>query len=366
MKIGIDGSRAFIKRRTGIEEYSYQVIKNLRPWLNEDEVFLYVRHNQEVDFDLPENWKIKKLWFPRFWTQIRLSLEILLGSVDKLFVPAHTVPFVHPKKTVVVIHGLEYEFCPKAYSFLERIYMRFVIKNSCKWASKVVCVSENTKRDVMKLYGTEENKIEVVYEGYSGKDGASEGSGILGHASKEKCDIGAPYILFVGRIEERKNVKGIIEAFEIVKEKYGVEHKLVLAGKPGYGYGDIRKRIEISKFRNDVVEMGYVSDEEKWEILRCADVFVFPTFYEGFGLPILEAQNAFVPVVTSKVSSIPEVAGDAALYADPNDHHTIAENIYVLISNREAKEDMVRRGVENVKRFSWADCAKKLALMIKE
>ncbi|KKU55660.1 MAG: hypothetical protein UX75_C0003G0004 [Candidatus Moranbacteria bacterium GW2011_GWE2_47_10] len=361
MKIGIDGSRAFIKRRTGIEEYSYQVIKHLRPWLKEDEVSLYVRHNQEVDFDLPDNWKVKKLWLPYFSSQLRFSLELLLHSCDAFFVPAHTVPPIHPKNTTVVVHGLEYEFHPKAYSRWARFYMRTVIKNSCKWASRVVCVSENTKRDVMRLYGTSQEKIRVIYEGYSGKTAGHSEAGILGHVEKEKCDIGAPYFLFIGRIEERKNVKGIVEAFDIVKEKYGVAHKLVLAGKPGYGYGEIKERIGISKFKNDIVEMGYVSDEEKWEILRCADVFVFPTFYEGFGLPILEAQNAFVPVVTSKVSSVPEVAGDAALYADPKDHRSIAENMYVLISNRNAKEDIVRRGFENVKRFSWADCAKEIA-----
>ncbi|EKE10895.1 MAG: group 1 glycosyl transferase [uncultured bacterium] len=364
MKIGIDGSRAFIEKRTGIEEYSHKVIMHLRDRLADDEVILYIRHSQAVDFDLPNNWKIKKLRFPRFWTQVRLSLEMLFHPVDLLFVPAHTVPFIHPKKTVVVIHGLEYEFCPQAYSFLARVYMRFVIKNSCKWASKVVCVSENTKKDVMNIYGTAEDKIEVVYEGYSSKTEGIENLNIFGHAPKEDCDVKGPYVLFFGRIEERKNVKGIVEAFDILKKKYGAVQKLVLIGKPGYGYGEIKKRIGASEFREDILELGYVSDEKKWELLKCADVFVFPSFYEGFGLPILEAQNALVPVVTSKVSSIPEVAGDAVLYADPTDHQSLAENIHILISNKTAKDDIVRRGYENVKRFSWAQCAKDIATLL--
>lgn len=364
MKIGIDGSRAFIKKRTGIEEYSYQVIKHLIPWLEKDEVVLYVKKSQSVDFDLPKNWKIKKLWFPRFWTQLRLSLEMILHPVDELFIPAHTVPFLHPAKTTVVIHGLEYEIYPKAYSLLERVYMRFVIKNSCKWASKVVCVSENTKRDVMRLYGTAENKIRVIYEGYSGKVDGAESMNIFGYAKKESCEANKPYVLFVGRIEERKNVKGIVEAFDILKEKYGVNHKLLLVGKPGYGYESIKKRIGNSKFNKDILEMGYVSDDEKWEILKCAEAFIFPTFYEGFGLPILEAQNALVPVVTSRVSSIPEIADDAVMYADPTDHQSIAENVHVLLSNKIAKDDMVRRGYDNVKRFSWAECARDIAALL--
>ena len=109
MKIGIDASRAFFKQRTGIEEYSYQIIKNLRDKLDDHRVILYVRKNKNIDFDLPENWKIKAIKFPYLWTQIGLSLEVLFHPVDVLFIPAHVVPIVHPKNTFVTIHGLEYE-----------------------------------------------------------------------------------------------------------------------------------------------------------------------------------------------------------------------------------------------------------------
>ncbi|EKE15841.1 MAG: group 1 glycosyl transferase [uncultured bacterium] len=359
-KIGIDGSRAFIGKRTGIEEYSYQIIKHLRDFFVDDEIILYIRNSQEVDFELPKNWKIRKMRFPRFWTQIRLSWEMLFHSPDILFIPAHTVPFIHPKKTVVVIHGLEYEMYPQAYSLLERIYMRFVIKNSCRWADKIICVSENTKMDVEKLYGVDEKKIKVIYEGYNIFQD-------FDFSQKTSFDLDKikPYILFIGRIEERKNVKGIVEAFDFIKEKYGIPHKLLLVGKKGYGYEEAQKRIDISKYKEDIVEVGYVSEEEKYVFLKNAEVFVFPSFYEGFGLPILEAQNAFVPVVTSNVSSIPEVADDAVFYANPNNFEEIAENIYILISNREAKENIVKRGIENVKRFSWAQCAKEISELLK-
>ena len=186
--------------------------------------------------------------------------------------------------------------------------MRTVIKNSCKWASRVVCVSENTKRDVMRLYGTSQEKIRVIYEGYSGKTAGHSEAGILGHVEKEKCDIGAPYFLFIGRIEERKNVKGIVEAFDIVKEKYGVAHKLVLAGKPGYGYGEIKERIGISKFKNDIVEMGYVSDEEKWTLLGEARCLLFPIDWpKPFGLAMIEAMACGTPVLAYDRGAVPEV-----------------------------------------------------------
>ena len=181
MIIGIDASRAFIKNRTGIEEYSYQVIKHLVNELKGHEVVLYLRKNSanyEFDADarmidnvkLPANWKLKVIKWPRFWTQGGLSLEMLLNPVDVLFVPAHTVPFIHPENTAVTIHGLEYEFCSGAYSLWEKIYMRCSIKNSCRWAKTIITVSNNTRKDLVKLYGIDESKIKVIYEGCGSND----------------------------------------------------------------------------------------------------------------------------------------------------------------------------------------------------
>ncbi|MFZ3031470.1 MAG: glycosyltransferase, partial [Candidatus Moraniibacteriota bacterium] len=218
MQVGIDASRAFLKRRTGIEEYAYQAIKHLRDELPADaEVVLYVRKKcsyfrgrgyasvPEIDFELPKNWRVRAIWAPRFWTQIGLSLEVLLHTPDVLFVPAHTVPLIHPRKTVVTIHGLEYEYCKEAYSFWERVYMHYSIMLSCKVASTVICVSQNTKRDVMKLYKVAEEKIRVISEGYE--------SNVKNSPPKaDQSRAGKPYLLFIGRLEERKNVVRMIEA----------------------------------------------------------------------------------------------------------------------------------------------------------
>jgi glycosyltransferase involved in cell wall biosynthesis len=382
MIIGIDASRAFLRRRTGIEEYAYQTIKHLRTAIPEtDSVVLYVRKKltindgrlttelPEIDFDLPDNWRICALWAPRFWTQIGLSLEILLHTPDVLFVPAHTVPVIRPKKTIVTVHGLEYEFCPGAYSFWARLYMRFFIKYSCRVSDRVICVSENTKRDVIRLYGTSEEKIRVVYEGYGQGvgdrlQGIEKGRGV--GMTKPFTLTPNPYLLFIGRLEERKNIVRIIEAFEILKEKYQIPHKLVLVGKPGFGYERIRTKIQDSKFKIHIQESGYVSEEEKWELLRNADTFLFPTLYEGFGIPVLEAQAAGVPVVASDTSSLPEVGGEGAVYVDPLSAESIAEGIQKLLSDQAFRDGIIRKGLENVKRFSWYRCADGIAGLLKE
>ena len=522
MHIGIDASRAFLQNRTGIEEYAYRVIEYLRKEIPEEtKVALYVKKGarekaQSAEENVkcqmsnvkcfPKNWEIREISWNRFWTQGGLAWEMFRRPVDVLLVPAHTVPWVHPEKTVVVVHGLEYEFCPEAYAFFDRWYMRISIWLSCRWAWRVIAVSENTKRDLMRLYGVAEEKIRVIYEGYEVQKNfqfpisnfqsisndtipqclnGEENAGISDlKIQSSKIDLkfkiqNSKFLLFIGRIEERKNIVRIIEAFAMLKEKYHIPHKLVLAGKPGYGYRNIKYflpplrledstplplqqglpplrledstplplqqglpplRLEDStpplgqgrgsnvKCRDEIIELGYVSEEEKWELLSRADVLVFPSLYEGFGLPILEAQAAGVPVVTSNVSSLPEIVsfnfskllgkpprlegstplqrkttpprglgtppqrgidpdysppaegwhrGDgvvssfensdkvvSAVLVDPYDAGAIAEGIWSILSDNKKREQLVSLGHENVKRFSWEKCAREIAKVL--
>jgi len=370
MKIGIDASRAFQKDRTGIEEYSYQVIKHLVDKLDGHQVVLYTRnvkretHNDKKfpgDLEIPDGWKVKVINFPRFWTQMGLSWEMLARPVDVLFIPAHTVPIIHPRNTIVTIHGLEYEIMPKAYSFWQRFYMCVSIRSSCRWAKKIIAVSKNTKRDLMELYKVPEDKIEVIYEGVNREThNVKRETQELSIASGFK-----PYLLFVGRIEKRKNIEGIIEAYKILKEKYNISHSLVLAGKPGYGYKSIKQQAVSSKYKEEIIETGYITDEGKYSLLKNADVFLFPSFYEGFGLPVLEAQSVGVPVVTSNISSMPEVGGDSVAYCTPSEPVSIADAAYKLISNNEFRDGIIKKGRENVKKFSWDKCAEEIAKLLK-
>jgi glycosyltransferase involved in cell wall biosynthesis len=205
----------------------------------------------------------------------------------------------------------------------------------------------------MRLYGTQEEKIAVIGEGYQ-KDTISN--------FKFQISNSQPYVLFIGRIEERKNVVRIIEAFEILKERYQLPHQLVLVGKSGFGYRAINYKLEATSWKEDIIEKGYVTEEEKFELLRNADVFVFPSLYEGFGLPVLEAQAVGVPVVTSNTSSLPEVGGEGAIYADPLSSESIAKGIYtVLQMSEEEKGQLQKKGFENLERFSWEQCAQSVS-----
>ena len=354
MKIGIDASRAFGKERTGTEEYSYRLIKNLAMMdTSRHQVFLYARKNPLADFDLPDNFQLKIISTNRFWTQIGLASEMMMNKPDVLFVPSYAIPQIHPAKTVVTIHGLEYRCCPECYSLKERFILELNTRLSIKWASKIITPSESTKKDLVKFYKVNADKIKVIYHGVN-----SIKYQVLSIKRPNKENFS---ILFIGRLEKRKNLVNLIKAFKIFKESYKLQatsYKLILAGKAGFGFAEIKKAIQDSPYKKDIVLKNYVSEEEKGELYKNADLFILPSFYEGFGLPILEAMSYGIPVICSNTSSLPEAAGDAALLIDPNNPEEIAGAMNKVFSDDNLRKEMIEKGFENVKKFSWERCAR--------
>ncbi len=364
MKIAIDASRAFLHERTGIEEYSYQLIRHLRKPLAKQFVTLYLRRGTggNIDFELPKSWVVRELWAPRFWTYWRLSCALFFDKPEKLLVPGHVVPPIHPKATTSIIHGLEFELQPKSYSVYEKFSMRIGIKNSCKWSKNIICVSNNTKLDLINLYNVPKEKIRVVYEGVNqaSKENVEFDMKILHKYNIQK----QKYLIFIGRLEERKNISNIINAYEILRRHFGITEKLVLVGKGGYGWNKIASEIDMHPFRKDIIVTGFVSENIKWALFRNASVFVFPTLYEGFGLPVLEAQQLGIPVVTSNNSSLKEIAKTSAFLVDPIIASDIAEKINLLLTNKKARHDAITRGLKNIERFNWDRCARLVAKVL--
>lgn len=364
MKIAIDASRAALHERTGIEEYSYQIIKHLRVPLENHAVTLYVRRgtSDNIDFTLPSSWRIIELWAPLWWTYVRLSLALFFHRPDRLFVPGHIVPPIHPRHTTVVVHGVEFEKTPEAYSAKEIRHMRYGIQKSCHWARHIICVSNNTKRDIVDLYHVSKKKIRVVYEGVNPLRKISD-IRIANLLHDQKLQRGQ-YLLFIGRLEKRKNVVNILKAYEILREHFGITQKLVLAGKHGFGWEEIAQEIEQHDFSEDIILTGFVDEEMKWTLLTGAAAFVFPSLYEGFGLPVLEAQQVAVPVVTSHSSSLKEIGKTSTIQVDPALPAEIARGVYDVLSDNEKRHDIINAGNENLKRFSWERSAALTAKVI--
>ncbi|MCK4892199.1 MAG: glycosyltransferase family 4 protein [Candidatus Pacebacteria bacterium] len=354
MNIGIDASRAFIKKRTGTEEYSYQLIKNLtKVDTSSHQVFLYVKKKSKINFNLPKNFIAIKICYNKLWTQIGLSLEIKKNTVDVLFIPSHTIPIIHPKKTIVTIHGLEFKYYPTSYSFKEKLFLELNTFIAVKWSNKIIVPSESTKKDLIKFYKVDSDKIKVVYHGVS-----SIKYPVLSIKHNNQYSFN---ILFIGRLEKRKNLVNLIKAFDIFKKRYEIrdtKSKLILVGKKGFGFDEIKKTIQESPYRKDIILKDYVSEDEKNKLYKKADLFILPSLYEGFGLPILEAMSYGVPVVCSNSSSLLEVADEVALLINPNNIQEIANAMDKIFTDDNFREKMIERGLENVKRFSWKKCVR--------
>jgi len=395
MVIGINAVAAFKEPRTGVEEYTYQLIKHLT-MLEESKRHRFILYIQRTGRQrtTPQGQSFRKglslknsplsiikqlKWSWPMWTQVRLASEMLLHQPDVLFIPVHVLPLVHPQNSVVAIHGLEYEYYPKMYPWQHLRYLRWSTKYALKNARKIIAVSENTKKDLVELYGGKPEKIAVIHHGFFvNEQGLSLRDSPAGRVVLEGQSLKPPYILFIGRLEAKKNIQGLIKAFNLLKEKYQVPHKLVLVGPGGgqgqsFGYSPSREQGQSLGYSpcskgcirgtvpvlgsGQVIFTGYISEQEKWSLLKNADLFVLPSFYEGFGMPILEAQAAGCPVVTSNISSMPEVAGQGAILVEPKNIEQIAQAMYKVISDDKFKKDLVVKGYENIKRFSWSKCA---------
>jgi len=348
MTIGINASAAVKQPRTGVEAYVYQLIKGLAALgkSKKHRFILFSPRPNNFNFALPVNFKVKELnWAWPGWTQARLAGEMLVNQPEILFIPVHVLPMVHPRNSIVTIHGLEYEYFPEMYPKRQRAYLKWSAKYAVKNARKIIAVSENTKNDLINLYNVNPEKISVVYHGVESP----------GQIKEKKNELGE-YFLYLGRLEEKKNIIGLVKGFELFKKRYQAPHKLVLAGPAGFGYKKIKSKINQLKFKDDLIELGYVDEEEKWWLLKEASGFVFPSFYEGFGLPILEAQASGCPVITSNVSSLPEVTGDGGILIEP-EVEQICQAMYKIIDDADLKKRLIMLGRRNVKRFSWQKCA---------
>jgi glycosyltransferase involved in cell wall biosynthesis len=391
MIIGIDASRANKIQKTGTEWYSYYLIQELKKLDKKNHYFLYSKEPLRGALgDLPANFESKVLsWPPKFlWTQFRLSLEMFRNSPDLLFVPAHTIPLLHPRKTVTTCHDIGFERFPELYSNLELHYHRFGMRLAVKKAVKIIVPSEFTKKEMVEVYGADPKKFVVIYHGYDqevykireniplapftkGEFGGVATAAPLskGHVpsfvndrSRGIREITEPFILYIGRLEKKKNTAGLIETFNVIlrhsKHDIMKNLKLVLVGGPGYGFEEVKEKIKKYNLEDRVIMPGWLGGEELAVLLNAAELFVFPSFYEGFGLPILEAMACNCPVAASRLSSIPEVGGEAIEYFDPYNIQDMADKIAKVLLDKNRREELRKRGLERVKEFSWEKCAR--------
>ncbi len=392
MLIGIDASRAVVEKKTGTEHYSEQIIYNISKLDTKNQYILFSESaplKGSLLEKLPKNFSWRIIPFGYLWTQIRLSWEMQYWKkkLDVLFVPAHTIPLIHPKNVVVTIHDLGFEYFPKLYAqkpigpsnpiikFIFNIgarivtlgkygnsefdYHRWAMRHAVKNATTIISISKFTKKDIIDKYDAKEKQISVIYHGFDTSFYRPLDSSSNKKKSFARTNPYKPYLFFIGRIERKKNILRLLKAFSQLKTKQNIPQKLIMAGMPGLGYDEIKKYIsELPKeTKKDIIELGYTSQEDVEYFMQNAQAFIFPTLFEGFGMPILEAFTSEIPVVCSDTTACPEIAGNCAILIDPKSTKSIENGILKIINDETITKTLINCGKNRVKQFSWKKAA---------
>lgn len=365
LPIGIDASRAVLAQRTGTEHYSASLLRALSelPEARRCSVVLYANVVSEgtaverLGFDLPPSWRVRAMPFPRLWTHVRLSWEMLRRAPGGLFVPSHVVPLWYPRRTVVTVHDLGYIYYPQAHTRFSRLYLHLSTRFSAHAARRVIAISQATKRDLMKHYKVPPRKVRVIYHGRDPifvpvRDGQKL------RETAAKYGIEHPYCIHVGTLQPRKNLGLLIEAWERLRTMLESPPQLLLAGKRGWLYDDLLRDVQAKGLGELIKFADYVEREDLPALYSGALALTFPSLYEGFGLPPLEAMSCGTPVLASTASSVPEVVGDAAVMLNPHDSAAWADAVQLLSRDVALLESLSGKGLARAAQFTWERCAR--------
>lgn len=357
MKIGIDASKAAGAKKTGIDNTAYQIILGLQKIDKTNNYFLYTNKKIDPVLTKQKNFIERLIPFPKFWNRFRLPLALLKDKPDVFLELTANLPPAASKNSIVLIHDLAFKIFPEAYSSYELMLQEAAVNTAIKRAKKIIFSSKANYNDFLRYYKCPKNKVIVIPLAYN--------SLLKNSSIKSKLvDSRFPYFLYVGRIEKRKNVLNIIRAFNAFKNESKSKIKLLLIGKDGYGASTIREELNVSPFKKDILLPGYVSNDELSYIFSHAQALVYPSLYEGFGLPALEAMAYKVPVITSKVPTLEEVVGDAALLVNPLDEIDIANAMKKIVTDKKLRQELIKNGLLNIKKYSWDKTAKEFLKII--
>ncbi|MCC5646823.1 glycosyltransferase family 4 protein [Nostoc sp. CHAB 5824] len=382
LKVVIDATPVFPKP-TGVGFYVANLISSLNALQSQEEFQLGIAYQPGL-----KNWLLGKQAVPdclNHYSHVHILpiparvLNILLTStqVSNFFLCYFQNYFEQCFNYPTILHGTNYSVYPcnnshKVMNIYDLTFIKYPnyidsavktyiqrVKRCLQWTDLVLTISESSKKDIIDYLEVDPERVYVTplasryYPNY-----LYDKKNIQVLEKQVTYDFFKPYLLFVSTIEPRKNINTIISAFNLLKKKHKIEHQLILIGKKGWNYEPIFAAIENSCWSNQIHHLDYLSDELVALFYSKADVFVYPSHYEGFGLPVLEAMTLGAPVVSANTSSIPEVTGDAAILVDPNNPVQLAEAILKVISDSQVREELISKGRERAKLFSWERTAK--------
>jgi glycosyltransferase involved in cell wall biosynthesis len=364
MRIGID-ARMYSTEFTGIGRYVYELVKHLAEVDDKNEYVLFMNPTEYEKFD-PPNRRFKKVLVKAKHYSIREQLGYLRAlrkaKLDLMHFTHFNAPIFYRRPSIVTIHDLTLSFFPgkKMNSAFYRMAYNLVLKSAVRNAKKVIAVSENTKADLMDIAGTASSKIEVVYEGV-GEEFGPRGDKEFQEDVHRKYNITRDFLLYTGVWRGHKNLVNLIRAFALLREgPESFDLQLVITGEEDPYYPEVKRTVKELGLEHHVIYTGMVPEKELVALYQTATAYVFPSLYEGFGLPPLEAMRCGTPVIASKSSCIPEICGEAsALYFDPYDPQDICNSIQKVLLDENLRKELRECGLKHSLKFSWEKMAKK-------
>ena len=374
LKIGIE-ARALDAQKAGIGWYTHHLTQNLRRIAPENEYVLFRCGLPDRDSGAESGSRQRTARIPSFlprsmavtlWQNWILPRQVMEEKVDVLHCTDYLGSWLKPaKRLAVTIYDLCTFLHPRADTRLFRLKLWLLLPRTVKLADRIITVSESSRKALIQRFPSAEGKTVVIHAGVDASFQPLDRQQAIGQLQRN-YDAGERFILFVGTLEPKKNLPVLIQAYALLREKHGLPHKLLIAGKKGWMYQEVFDTTRELGLENDVVFAGYVPWERLPLLYNAAEVFVYPSLCEGFGLPPLEAMACGTPVITSNVASLPEVVGDAGIMTGPHDVSELAEAIASVLNDPIRQADMRERGLEQARQFSWEKAAKETLDVYKE
>ncbi|MBI4994522.1 glycosyltransferase family 4 protein [Candidatus Peregrinibacteria bacterium] len=360
MRIGID-ARFYSGSFTGIGRYVYELIDNLLKLDRRNEYVLFFNSPEFEKFTAPRKGVTKILADSphySFKEQFHFWRILQKANLDLMHFTHFNAPILYRRPSIVTIHDLTLNLHPgkKMAGAIHRLAYTLTIQSIIKRSKRVIAPSEHTRQDIVKHFNIEPDKIAVIHEGVNPSFHKISDENIV-NDFLAKTGLTKPYILYTGVWRSHKNLVNLIKAFAILKHTHHFPGWLVITGKEDPWYPEVKQTVANENLEGCVRFTGLVPDEDLVLLYNSASIFVLPSFYEGFGLPALEAFACGVPACVSKTSSLPEVCGTAAEYFDPNDPNDMASKIALVYNDDTKKADLISRGFERIKDFSWSKMA---------
>jgi len=354
MKIAID-TQTTLGQKTGFGFYVKNLVENLKK-VDPNDDYVLISPDSTRDFSAPQRW---------WWDQFSFPKAARKAKVEILHQPCFSAPIFYRGKLIITVHDLISMHFPENLPFFSRMFYSKWMPFTYKRADKIIAISEDTKKDIIKRLGIASKKIQVIHSAVSADFKPIKDRNILEEV-KLKYRTGKQFILDVGTLEPRKNLPFLVRAFNLAIKEHNIPHNLVLSGKKGWYYEGLFKLVKELKLSNRVIFAGYVPEGDLPALYSAADLFAYPSMYEGFGFPPLEAMACGTPVVCSNTSSMPEVVGGAGIALSPENEEKWAEEIVKILYDKELQKALSKAGLQQAKKFSWEKTAKETIEVYKE